>query len=299
VPITRNAAEEKGNGMKSVSKLEKELSKATGITPKKGEEREAFLLRLAQAVDKKLDQKKYAKLTSPAQDWFERAVGAANHGEDMPELELAPKGKKGLKIHSKKKDEPKLPGTWKEIQKLDESEIEEIAEAADVDLDGDYETLDAVHKALADALKIKRPVSFKGKAKQKEENEEEDVPTWKQIQKMDDNDLEELVTLHKLKLKRGGYDSIKEVREHVAEQLGVEIPKILRPQAKPTGTVVKAKKKAAEKGNGQDGRAAAAKERAKKQQFQTFSRSIGKLLPAKYRDAAKNAMAKAIRLEVE
>lgn len=69
-----------------MSKIQKELSKATGVEPKKGEARQAFLAALVVAIAK-LSDKEWDALTDAAQDWFNASAAAKKKNKDFPEFE--------------------------------------------------------------------------------------------------------------------------------------------------------------------------------------------------------------------
>lgn len=60
-----------------MSAIEKELSKATGVEAKRGEDRQGFLTRLVLDIAK-LSDADWAKLSKPAQTWFNDAADARN-----------------------------------------------------------------------------------------------------------------------------------------------------------------------------------------------------------------------------
>lgn len=72
-----------------MSKIEKELAKATGVETERGESRQEFLFRLAKGVSDLTDQD-YDKLSAKAQDWFDDNADARNKakkaGKELPDF---------------------------------------------------------------------------------------------------------------------------------------------------------------------------------------------------------------------
>lgn len=99
-----------------MSKIEKELVEATGVEPKKGEDRQDFLKRLANATAD-LATKAWDKLSSDAQDWYNDNADARNaakeKGKELPDFmefkdaeeEAAPRARR----RSSSDDEPTKP----------------------------------------------------------------------------------------------------------------------------------------------------------------------------------------------
>ncbi len=68
-----------------MSKIEKELSEVTEVSPKRGEDRSAFLDRIVVAVSK-LSDKDWDGLSKDAQDWFNDAADAKNAKKEVPDF---------------------------------------------------------------------------------------------------------------------------------------------------------------------------------------------------------------------
>lgn len=68
-----------------MSKIQKELMEAAEIDPKRGEDRQDFLLRLALGVNK-LPDSDWGKLSKDAQGWVNEASDNANAKKDLPEF---------------------------------------------------------------------------------------------------------------------------------------------------------------------------------------------------------------------
>lgn len=68
-----------------MSKIQKELADAAEVDPKRGEDRQDFLLRLALAVNK-LPDAAWEKLSKDAQNWANNAADAANKKADLPDF---------------------------------------------------------------------------------------------------------------------------------------------------------------------------------------------------------------------
>lgn len=66
--------------------LETELVTVTKVKAKKGEERQAFLGRLAVAATDKISEEEWEKLSDAAQEWANDAVKAQNRNADIPEF---------------------------------------------------------------------------------------------------------------------------------------------------------------------------------------------------------------------
>jgi ribosome maturation factor RimP len=73
-----------------MSKIQKELTEAAEVDPKRGEDRQDFLLRLALAVNK-LPDADWNKLSKDAQAWVNDAADAANAKKELPEFPDAEK----------------------------------------------------------------------------------------------------------------------------------------------------------------------------------------------------------------
>lgn len=88
------------------SKIEDEVLEATGISPKKGEDRADFLSRLTDYLDdnKKFTDKDYSALSDPAQKWVNSACTALGKKQDIPEFPAA-EGNEGRAKSSKKEVE--------------------------------------------------------------------------------------------------------------------------------------------------------------------------------------------------
>lgn len=229
-------------------KVELELLKATKMKIKKGESRQKFLERLATAVYKDLDKKQYNKLSDPAAKWYEQAADAANSGGLLPDPSLPSRSKKVEAKPFRLKKKPEIP-SWKDLQKMDEDELMDLAEAYDIDMEKrQFPDFTAVHKYLAMKLKIDRPVTF---SKPKPKNMsgklrfiESSLPDWKKLSRMGVDPILDLIEEegHGKKLKKD-YADLTELRNHAAKILGITVPKQSRtaPPKRHTGTLAKKK----------------------------------------------------------
>ncbi len=77
-----------------MSKIQKELCEAAETDPKRGEDRQDFLLRLALAVNK-LPDSEWNKLGKEAQSWVNDASDAANAKKELPDFSDAEKAESG------------------------------------------------------------------------------------------------------------------------------------------------------------------------------------------------------------
>lgn len=93
-----------------MSKIQAELSEATGVKPKRGEDRADFIAALMIAVAK-LSDEDWAALSKPAQNWYNDAADAKNakkEPEDFPDLEKEAKEEKPTRRRAADADdEPK------------------------------------------------------------------------------------------------------------------------------------------------------------------------------------------------
>lgn len=89
-----------------MSKIEKELASATGVEPKRGEDRQEYLARLIAGTGK-LPDKDWDKLTEEAQEWYNKAADVQNANSDARKA----KGDK-----ASLKDLPDFPDLEKETE---------------------------------------------------------------------------------------------------------------------------------------------------------------------------------------
>lgn len=90
-----------------MSKIQKELSDATEVTKKRGQDEQEFLKALIKAVSD-LKDPEWNKLSTEAQDWFNEAADLMNKKKDLPafpDAEAAP-AEPATRTRSAKKEEP-------------------------------------------------------------------------------------------------------------------------------------------------------------------------------------------------
>lgn len=132
------------------------------------------------------------------------------------QLELAPK-KKG----KKKDDDEDLP-SWKEVHEMDSKELGKLCEAHELDTNKEsFDTIEEAQDFVCKELKIEKSkggLKIGGKGKK---DEDEDKPSWKEIQKMDADDLAVIGKKFDLDLDKA-FDTLEEAQAEVAKQLGVK-----------------------------------------------------------------------------
>ncbi len=140
------------------------------------------------------------------------------------QLELKP-AKKGIKVGGKKdeEEESEMP-TWKEVHAMDSDDLGKLCEAAELDIsDESFESLEEAQDFVCKKLKIteeKKGGGLKIGGK-KDKEEEAERPSWKEISKMDADDLAATATKFKLDVDKS-YGSLEEAQKDVAKQLGVK-----------------------------------------------------------------------------
>ena len=102
-----------------MSAIEKIISQATGLDPKRGEERQAYLGRLVVAVSK-LPDAAWAKLGKPAQQWYNDAadVKMDKPGEPLPDFPDAEKPKTEDKPARRRRAEDDEPAGNERLTKV-------------------------------------------------------------------------------------------------------------------------------------------------------------------------------------
>lgn len=73
--------------MATITDVENELKVATKVKPKKGENRQDYLTRLADSVHNKMDEDEWESLSNEAQLWANNAAKATNSKKDLPEFD--------------------------------------------------------------------------------------------------------------------------------------------------------------------------------------------------------------------
>ena len=125
-----------------MSKIEKELTGATEVSAKRGEERQDYLKRLAKAVNE-LDDKAFNALSEEADAWVNSAFDALEAKEDILDFpdavqEEAPTGRRrrggGDEAPAKEDAEPKVGDTVKVVTKRDKTLEGKVLEIDDTTL---------------------------------------------------------------------------------------------------------------------------------------------------------------------
>lgn len=109
----------------SMSKIEKEILKATGeAAQKRKEDGDAYRTRLVKAMHK-LDDDEWEELSEQAQEWFNDAAEANNDKKQLPDFPGDAAGKKGKKEEKEEKIAPRKKKAGKKGKKDAEEEEEE------------------------------------------------------------------------------------------------------------------------------------------------------------------------------
>lgn len=124
-----------------MSKIEKELTGATEVSAKRGEERQDYLKRLAKAVNE-LDDKTFNALSEEADAWVNSAFDALEAKEDIPDFpdaaaDEAPSGRRrrgGDEATTKEDAEPKVGDMVKVVTKRDKTFEGKVLEIDDTTL---------------------------------------------------------------------------------------------------------------------------------------------------------------------
>ena len=149
--------------MATMSKIEKELTSAVDYKRAKGDEDQAYLTKLAQALAK-LDDDDFENLSTPAQEWANAAILAIKKKKELPAIP-ADAAAKAEKEAPKKTDKAKA----KEKAAAEEEDDDEDEDEDDAETDeGDDAEGDDSEEEDDEDEDDEPPAKTKAKAKEKE-----------------------------------------------------------------------------------------------------------------------------------
>ena len=122
----------------------------------------------------------------------------------------------------------KVP-TWDELQDMDLDDLKDCIDDHDLDIKTKGKDEDDLKEEIAEELKIEEPPKKK-KEEAKPAADAKDDLTWKDLSKMDYDELGDLVKEEGLKIAMKDYDEdeeaeVNDLRKAIAKKMDIEVPK--------------------------------------------------------------------------